>query len=249
MMKSAILVLVPLLLVANAAYADVHPSVQMDATSTTKQNIAAEGYSIVVPPLPSICCQAGYEVHVGLSSTDNEVFMKTTVSYGCQIAQQKPCMQPFLNRYIFYLSIINQTSKARVQVPSDGWVLTPGSSYNIILAQVAPCSGQAYPAWAVKATNGSQTFSSTICGSLSLLQGRSFREAVAGMLEVHNLTACNQLPASGETQSSITVLNSAGRSLPLSWTPTISPGQPDCGFNLSFTNNNRNVNVIWNSTL
>ncbi|HUI00223.1 MAG TPA: hypothetical protein VLX56_01185 [Nitrososphaerales archaeon] len=249
-MNRIAVILVPLLLIVGASFtqAEAHSAVQMYATSQENQSIITEAYSIVVPPLPSVCCQAAYEIHAGIGSADNQTLMKTTISYGCQIAQHKPCMSPYLDRYVFYLSIINQTSSDRTQVPGGGWVLTPGSNYAVILTQGKPCTAQTYPAWVVKATNGSSSFSTTVCGSSPLLQGRTFNAAVSGTLEVHNLTSCSQLPPSdGATQSSMTLLNSAGQPLPLSWAPKVNPGQPTCGDNLAFTNNSKNVNLIWGS--
>ena len=121
----------------------------MAATYPANQNVVSATYIITIPSKPTLCCIAGYEFHVGLNSTDGKTAMKTTISYGCVISSTSVCGQrtTYLDRYIFYFSLINLTTKARTQYPSSGWVVTVGSTYSITLKQVAACSGQAFPAW------------------------------------------------------------------------------------------------------
>ena len=55
-----------------------------------------------------------------------------------------------------------------------------------------------------------------------------------GTVEVHHLDACNQFPAGGVFFSSITLFDTVGQVTP-SWTDTIAPTSPSCGYAVSTT--------------
>src|SRR3974390_1479163 len=99
-------------------------------------------YSVTVPPLPAANTGQAVEFHAGMLSSDKLSFIKSTISYGCEVGQSQACFAPFLNRYIFYISLINLTSLVRTQFPSTGVVVTPGSTYSISLS-LSKCSSTA----------------------------------------------------------------------------------------------------------
>ncbi len=215
-------------------------SIQTGAYSGINNKIISESYDIKVPPYPIICCQSAYEFHAGI--TNQNALMKTTMSYGCQIDFTIPCSKPYINRYSFYVSVINlksfcNGSYCRTQYPSNGYTLTPNSSYSISMKQVVSCSYQLYPAWLVSITNSTSTYSITICGITKYVIGQQYTVALSGSIETHDLNSCYYSPVKSFTQSNFIVNN-----YPIvSWSPKIS--STICNFKLSFSYNN--ITLSW----
>ena len=219
----------------------ISPAVQMGAFSTEAQSITYESYNITVPPVPQVTASAGYEFHLGILSNNNATFIKSTISYGCQIGEFKACFPPFLNRYIFYVSIIDQATGSRVQYPSSGYTLTVGSTYKIVGVQTAHCVLIKQPSWTFTISNSTNTFSVKACAN----DQPTYNGVAAGLLEIHNVTACDEFStANSVTQNNITVLNSASHKLPLSWSTYYNPSI-NCSFSLSFANSNTTVEEHW----
>jgi hypothetical protein len=194
-------------------------------------------YHVHIPLLPTICCTNGYEFHVGIFSNDNSTFTKTTISYGCQIAEHKACFPPFVNRYVFYASFIQLSTLNRTQVPTSGYTLTPNTDYRISLSR-AYCLQPPSHSIKLSISNSTKVFTMNVCN-----KNAQYDAVAAGLLEMHNVTKCSQLPSSGSfTQRDIIV--NGNPSQPFNW--NIVPTRPtiNCGYALSFENND--VTISWN---
>lgn len=189
----------------------------------------------MVPAYPNVTAQGAYEFHAGFLSLDNSVFIKTTISYGCQVSANKGCFAPFLNRYVFYLSIINLRQLCggqycRTQYPSGGIPLVVGSQYQITLAQKNGCV-------TFGISNETASFSKTVCNSLT---NKNFTTVISGMIEEHNITSCSKLSDSGSfVQSNFTAFSRSGQPYNLQWTPSIYGG--DCNESVSFLGTNTTI--------
>lgn len=229
---------IALLLIGSSAYG-ITSALATEAISPKQPSITSITYQVHVPPLPSVCCGDAYEFHLGMFSNNNASFVKTTVSYGCQVSQFKACFPPFKNRYVFYLSFIQVSSTQRVQLPSNGYQLTPNSNYTISLS-TSVCLRPLSPSIRFSLSNASVTFNGSACGT----PNQQYTAIAAGLLEIHNVVQCSQLPNSGSfVQSNILVNNnpvsaSNWRTIPTN--PII-----DCGYALDFVNNN--VGISWSA--
>ena len=193
-------------------------------------------YNITVPPKPEITSQAAYEFHAGMLATDNSTFIKSTIAYGCEIGAKSACFPPFLDRYIFYVSIINTATGTRQQVPAKGWQVTPGSTYNITLSQTGRCLFYLAKSLTITASNGTANFSARVCGGW----GKNYNVIAAGLLEEHNVTSCAELPPTNSiTQSGITVKGNP----PENWMQLAITPPFDCNYALAFEGNN--VSISW----
>ena len=249
MQKSlSVIALFVILLFVSSSFATISPAVQVGMNSVEPQNAQSLTFTMTVPPLPVPQVQAGFEFHAGLLSMDNSTLMKTTLSYGCQIAAHKACFPPFLNRYIFYVTILNTVTTSRLQLPSQGYAVTPGSLYNVTIQAVNPCVLQHSPAWSFSIKNSTTSFSTKVCSTTidSPPLNKNFDQVVAGLLEIHNVTLCSQFPSQGSfTQNSISALYNATR-LPLNWVEYISPNPlVNCNFNDTASNGNQTVQINW----
>jgi len=218
-------------------------ALQIGVMSDEGKAISRMSYTVTVPAFPTVQAQGAYEFHAGVLSSDSSTLVKTTVSYGCQIGLHQACYPPFLNRYIFYISVIQTASGDRVQAPPGGWVLTSGSTYIVVLTSQA-CPSQATSEWVVRITNATGTLSTSTC----LTEPMTFTSVVAGMLEAHEIGTCSQLSSSGSvSQSEIRVSSRLDVSLPLSWSQFAIPNI-SCGIGVSVSNNNRDVQIFWSPT-
>jgi hypothetical protein len=165
------------------------PAVAVGSIAKTSA-ITSLSYQLTVTGYPQVNSSAGFEFHAGMLSGDNSTFIKSTVSYGCQIAAHKACFPPFLNRFIFYVSVIDANTRYRTQYPAQGYALTSGSNYTVTFTK-ASCLFN-IQAWTFSVSNSSKTFSTKVC-----MLNQNFIYPVAGMLEIHNVTLCDsQLPPS-----------------------------------------------------
>jgi|GEM_PF-5667115 len=230
--------IIVLLLIGASAYG-ITSAIATEAVSSKQPSIMSITYQVHVPPLPSVCCNDAYEFHLGMLSNNNASFVKTTISYGCQVSEFKACFPPFKNRYVFYLSFIQMSSTERVQLPSNGYRLTPNSNYTISLS-TSMCLKPPSPSIRFSISNASMTFNDSACGAPT----QHYTAIAAGLLEMHNVTQCSQLPNSGWfVQSNILVNNN-----PLSasdWKTIPTNPILNCGYGLAFVNNN--VGVSWST--
>ena len=172
-------------------------------------------------------------------SSDNASFVKTTISYACQISEHKACFPPFKDRYIFYVSFIQTSSMERVQSPPNGYQLTPNSKYTITLS-TSVCLKPLSQSIRLSISNATTTFNEDVCGAPI----QEYTSLAAGLLEMHNVTQCSQLPSSGSfIQSNILVNNDPA--LLFNWQKMATHPTINCGYALTFTNNS--VKISWKS--
>jgi hypothetical protein len=231
-------IVIALLLIGSSAYG-ISSAVATEAVSSSQPSIISITYAVHVPPLPSVCCDDAYEFHLGLFSSNNASFVKTTISYACQIGEFKACFPPFKNRYIFYVSFIQTSSLERVQSPPNGYLLTPDSKYTITLS-TSVCVRPLSQSIRLSISNATTTFNDNVCGAPI----QQYTSIAAGLLEMHNVTQCSQLPSSGSfIQSNILVNNNPA--LRFNWRAVPTNPMINCGYALAFANNS--VRISWKS--
>ena len=227
--------LATVLSLSSAASGSYPPVLGTAVVEDMMKPITSESYSIAVPPLPVENTGQAIEFHSGILSSDRASFIKSTVSYGCEIGQSRACFPPFVNRYVFYVSLINLTSTNRAQYPSSGIVVTPGSTYAVSIALSACSRTTALVLYSI--SNSTWSFSSqSACFAANI-----YRYVYAGMTEIHNATDCSQFPASNFLLQSKILVNN----LPAAnWTNVPLTPPIDCGLSVSTLANN--VAVLWN---
>ena len=233
-------IIIALLLMGSSAYG-ITSAIATEAISSNQPSIISITYGVHVPPLPSVCCDDAYEFHLGMLSSNNASFVKTTISYACQISEYKACFPPFQNIYIFYVSFIQTSSSSieRVQSPPNGYQLTPDSKYTITLS-TSVCLKPLSQSIRLSISNATATFNDDVCGAPI----QQYTSIAAGLLEMHNVTQCSQLPNSGSfIQSNIVVNNNPA--LVFNWKAMPTNPIIDCGYALAFTNNS--VKISWKS--
>jgi hypothetical protein len=228
--------IIALLLVGSSAYG-ITSAIATEAISSAQPSIVSIAYEVHVPPLPSACCNDAYEFHLGMFSSNNASFVKTTISYACQIGEHKACFPPFKNRYIFYVSFIQTSSLERVQLPPNGYQLTPDSKYAITLS-TSVCLKPASQSIRFSISNATTTFSDNVCGAPT----QQYTSIAAGLLEMHNVTQCSQLPSSRSFIQSNIVVNH-NPALVFNWKAMPTNPIINCGYALAFTNNS--VEISW----
>ncbi len=214
------------------------PAVMTEAYSNQTSDWVSMSYQLTVPPKPAVCCQAGFEFHVGMLSDDNSTFVKTTFSYGCQVAAGKACYPPFLDRYIFYVSKIQVATGLRTQYPAGGFPVTPNSAYTVSLTKTAKCSATAQASLTITISNSTGSYSQRICG----FSPASYKTAAAGIMEVHNALSCADFPATGSVTQSDIMWN--GVVIPgSSWIQRAIAPVSGCSYSLSFSD--AGVTISW----
>lgn len=190
-------------------------------------------YNVTVPSEPSAL--VGVEFHAGLIANDNSTVFKSTIAYGCQIDLHKACYPPFLDRYIFYVSLIDISSLYRTQIPKQGYIVTPNDTYTITFSKTGVCSGVPTPSWQIQIRNVTAQFGRTLCGFTL-----DFNRMLTGMMEIHEVSSCNILPAEGSyTQENITTnLGSEFTWSPLETNPIIN-----CNFQSTYQGDD--VKITW----
>jgi hypothetical protein len=186
---------------ASAQVVTKNPVLATEADADEAGNpLVSEVYTMTVPPKPTVCCQGGFEFHVGVMTSDGSLFVESTFSYGCQVALHKGCQQPYLDRYIFYLTAIDAETGARTEYPSPGVVVTSASAYTVTLTVTAVCPSTTSPSVTVTLANSTSTFSLKVCSLGAMI----YDKASAGILEQH-VTKCSQMsPSDSVLQGDIT---------------------------------------------
>lgn len=226
--KIKLISILSILLLVSSAYAQVTPALAIGSISKT-DTITSLSYQITVPQYPSINSTNAFEFHAGMIDKQNTTFIKSTISYGCQVSSHKACYPPFINRFIFYISIINTATLYRTQYPANGYVITSNSNYTITFTKTHCILG--ISAWSFSIHNNTNSFSTKVC-----MLSQNFTYPISGMLEIHNVTSCDtQLPP----QHNFTQYNYTINSQPiLNWTLLQTEPYINCNFTNTYDKNN-----------
>lgn len=221
----------------DASAQTVPPALGLGAVDSGLPSIQTFSYQFQVPPLPvNGNTGAAYEFHAGIMTGNNVTFIKGSFAYGCEIMAHTACFPPFQNRYLFYVTVLNQMLNYRTQYPASGLVVTSGSNYTVKLA-FGKCDLR-LQALTFTVSNETWTYSQKICP----VSG-TFTQAWAGLIEIHDATSCSQFPA---TQTAIE-WNITANGYPVdSFTETNFTPPINCNFALNISGNN--VSYSWNDS-
>lgn len=223
------------MLFVTSVFAQTYPQAVGLGAIDTGLNIQSVSYTFTVPPLPANNTGAAYEYHFAIVTGNNNSLIKSSFAYGCEIQAHIACYPPFENRYIFYVTVLNQVLNYRTQYPSNGVALSPGNysvSYYFTKCDIK------VKALEFSVSNSTWSYSQKIC---SMTLGGTYSQAITGLIEIHDATSCSQFPLTqSATEGNILLNNQSATSWrQMNLTPPI-----DCDFALSINGNS--VSYLWN---
>lgn len=233
------------LMMSSTLAVEIPPAIKMFAWQTSDRPFTGLSYSITVPARPTSSGSSAVEMYAGLVTYDNKTALRTILAYGCYVNLTEGCHKEngsYRDGYIAYLSIINLETKNRFNLPSGGVEVSVGDILTYEILAVAPCTGELKNAWMLTASNATGSYSVKFCDSNPWINGRSFTSAYSGILELHSVDICAELPVDNAVMKNIRVRKN-GEWIYGSWVSQLFPDSIDCSYGHEFNGND--VRMTW----